>query len=141
MLAKLLDGFTIKTRRDRKIEETIALCATLFINLVEKLRELVVIVRVVNVGGQVVHTLSKRVPDIFVNALRFRELDDGLFHRRAKFIAVHFGARETDDGELCGQESLLHETVERGHEFAFRQIAARAEDDDGARLGCALKTN
>src|SRR5262249_55570742 len=31
------------------------------------------------------------------------------------------------------------ETVERGHELAAREVAARPEDDDGGGLGCALE--
>src|SRR5947208_5224184 len=89
VLAQFLDGLRIKSGRDRKIEEAIALRAALFINLIEKFRELVVVGWIVDVCGQVIKTLRERVPDLFFNALGFGELYNRFLHARTKLVGGH----------------------------------------------------
>jgi hypothetical protein len=85
------------------------------------------------------YSLREGIPDLFVDALRFGEFGDRGLHLVAKFVGTHLGAPEADDGELGGQQPLLDEAVERRDEFAFGEVARRAEDDDGAGLGGAFQ--
>jgi hypothetical protein len=67
-----------------------------------------------------VQTLREGLPHLVVNALGLGKLRDRLFHVGAKLFAAQLRARRADDGKLGGHESLLHEAVKRGHEFALR---------------------
>jgi hypothetical protein len=131
----------VEARRDRQVEQAIAAGAALAIDLIEQVRELLVVVGVADVRRQVIEPLRERAPDLVVDLLLLGELGDRLLHLVAEFVVRLRRARLADDRELGGHEPLLHQPVERRDELALRQIAGGAEDDDGARTGGAFETD
>ena len=140
-LAQLSDRLGVELRRDREVEEAVPLCAVLLVNLFEQLGEFAVAFGLVNVRRQELHPPGERLPHLLVNALGLRELDDRSLHLVAELLVRHRRAAQADDGELGGQQVLLHETVERRDELPLGEVARRAEDDDRARLSRPLKTH
>ncbi len=60
-------------------------------------------------------------------------LFDGAAHCRAKLLVGYGGTRRADYGHSGWQSTLGGERVQRRNELPLRQVAARAEDDHGAR--------
>ncbi len=140
-LAQLLDGLGVELRRDREVEEAVAPGAVLRVNSFEPLAEFGVALRVLDVRGEELEPGGERAPDLLVHGLRLGELDDRGLHLLAELFVGHRRAPEADDGELGREQALLHEPVERRDEFAPREVARRAEDDDRARLRRTLQTH
>jgi hypothetical protein len=86
-------------------------------------------------------TAREVVPDAGIERVEPRELLDGSAHLGAELVVRLWPAREPDDDEPCGELSFVGEVVERGDEFAFRQVARRAEDDERARFRRAPRDN
>jgi len=47
--------------------------------------------------------------------------------------------READNGELFGKKIVLSEIANRGEQFAFGQVASRAEDNHHTRRGGGIR--
>ena len=81
--------------------------------------------------------LGEAAPDLVVDRLRPRVRLDGSAHQRSEFGVGRTSARGADDLERDREETLQCEVVQRGHELLPGEVAGRAEDDHGARIGCS----
>ena len=103
---------------------------------IAKGRELLVELGVGRVVRQVADAVKnifrERRPDFFIHRFGAGKLVE----RRAQFCAPRsirlLASREADDAERRGHLLLLEQLIERGDQLARREVAARAEDDDGA---------
>jgi hypothetical protein len=80
---------------------------------------------------------AKTPPDLIVHRLGAGELIQRLAQFGAPALVCFFPPRKTDDAKAGGHLLLFEKMVESGDELARRQIAARAENDDAARLAQA----
>src|SRR6266550_7553020 len=61
----------------------------------------------------------------------------GLLHPLPELVVGLCRARDPDNRKMLGQQAAVCERVERRKEFALRQFAGRAEDDEDAVVGRA----
>ena len=64
--------------------------------------------------------------------------DDALLHVRGEGL-LERPAGDADDREVLRQQPGLLQVIERGQELALGEVAGRAEDDDDAGIGGALR--
>jgi hypothetical protein len=56
----------------------------------------------------------------------------------AAIVRGFVGARDTDDAHRLGQLAVAVQVIERGNEFARRQVATGAEDDHATGFDLAM---
>ena len=99
-------------------------------------RELLLEPRVGSGVGQVALAVGDVRGELRPNRLVHLLAAAELLHARLQFIAprrvVLLAPREADDAHRAGQRLLREQVIERGDELADGEVAARAEDDDGA---------
>ena len=69
------------------------------------------------------------MPDGFIHRFGVGEFLERLAEVLAKFLVAFRTARETDDGEVIRQETVLGEVIEGRDDFAVGEVTGRAEDD------------
>ena len=80
--------------------------------------------------------LADVVPHGLVELADFVRFGERLAHLRAKRVVRLAGvAPDAKDGEPVVDEMLVQQLVDRRQQLAASQIAERAEDDHGARVG------
>jgi hypothetical protein len=121
-------------RRRREIEEPVARVpsrASFCRVCLAQLRERGL---VVERAAHVREPLGEIAPERILGRAAARELVDRLVHLVAKLL-VRLGTREADDAEVRRQMSPSRRLYIAGISMRFDQVAARAEEDDVARVG------
>ncbi len=120
-----------ESRRNRKVEDTIAFGTELGI------QRLASLVQVLIIGGFAERATIEmeqggELRPVFVLDRAARELFDAAERERAILLVVEILHRETEDRELVGQFAVEQEIVQRGNQLAMAQVAGAAEDHQDA---------
>src|SRR6185503_15776685 len=75
----------------------------------------------------------KYTPAVFLQGLT-RMRQHAFAQRGPKVLVGHGFSTEAEHGEVCREQAIEHQIIERGNQAAARQIAGSAEDDECARL-------
>ena len=136
---EMVDDHRVERRWDRQVEEPIPGGAAVAVDPIEPLRKLGVGGRIVEGSLVVLDPACERLPDRRlrrpVATVRVDPFEQVVAERLVRQLATG----EADDGEFRRQEATEQAVVERRRELAFGEIAGRAADDHGARLGHALE--
>ena len=130
--AKLVDDRSKKRGADRQIKENVAVSSLLLVHAGEKFAQILVELRLHEIAGEVVEALDEPVPGGLIDAAG-GELVDFLGGALAVDLGGEILARDSDDGEVFRKQVALGEIVERRDQLSLGEVAARAEDHDGAR--------
>ena len=126
----LLDDHREELRRGREVVVAVERLARLVVELVERLREAPVAVRVVERGGDVGARAraARRAPRRSGCGASTCRSSRGTPARKSSWLLL--APRDADELEPLGQRALVREVVERGQQLAVREVAGRAEDDE-----------
>src|SRR5262249_49070906 len=116
------------------VEETVTLQAALGVELLEPRRELLVGLGAHEFPGHVVERFGKALPRLRLG-MAARELVEPRMNLVRELLARVRRARHAQRGEMVGERAADREVVERRHELAARQVAARPEHHERARRG------
>ncbi len=89
--------------------------------------------------GDIEERLRKRFPNILVEGRILQEFRNGLLHHFAELLIRHGSARAADNRKVRRNSALKKQAIQRRKELSLGQIAAGAEDDDGARRNPPIK--
>ena len=132
-VVEMFDDFGELAGRRGEIEEEIV--AELGVaESVEIGGKLFVGVAIGEITAGVMKIFGEVLPGAFVDGFGAGELVEGGAEFGAPLVVGFLATRETDDAEGVWERFLDEEMVERGDEFAGSEVAAGAEDDDGARV-------
>jgi hypothetical protein len=87
------------------------------------------------ISRDVVQPGRELAPDVIVDTIDLIRFAKGRPDQRPEFIIPGSLARDAKYPEVVGQEVFLLQLIDRGQKLSSSEIAARAEDDHGARVG------
>jgi hypothetical protein len=125
-------------RRYGEVEEAVSPRPALLVELVEVLGELLVGGRVLEGARHVGDAALEVAPHGVVDGLPPRELGDAALHLAPEVLVRLLAPRHAHHGEAARQRAADRQVVEPRHQLALREVAGRAEDDDGARFAGAI---
>src|SRR5207244_119447 len=88
---------------------------------------------IAELAAMVKNVLCEALPQLVLHGLS-RKLFDGLLDFAAELLVRFVAPCKPDHGEAGGEIAVGRDVVERGNEFAVREIASRAENHHGAWL-------
>ena len=130
--AQLADDHREEARRGRQVEGAVQPLPGLLVELVQRLAQLGVDAGVVEHARHVPDVLQQPRQHVLVGPAP-RERADRLLALGAIVLVRFFFARDPDQMKALGQRALVREVVQRGQQFALREIACGAEDHERGR--------
>src|SRR5579885_3598555 len=132
--AKLLNDLRVLAGRSREVKNAVPAGSACFIQLIQLIRESGITLRIIEIGLQVKDARFKTLPDLRIHRFLARKLIDRVQRLLAEDVVIVRSARYPDHREACWQRVLQSKVIERGQEFAVRQVSCCAKDDHYARL-------
>ena len=132
--AEMVRDRTERGRRGREIEQSVAVGAECAGGRVHCARQAGIGRGIVEITAQVRKPPQQIVDDLLIDR-RGGELAQRVVHARAERVIRHLAAGDADDGKAVRQQPRDGEIIERWHQQTFGQVAGRAEDHEGARIG------
>src|SRR5215469_4162824 len=135
-IGKLLDDLAEENRRDRGIEEIVALRAVSLVDLLEFRLETLTRRSVLEVARHVGDPTVEPFPQIITDLGR-REFLDLPAQLLAEILGTHVDVADANDRKFVGQQIVVAQVVQRRYQQALGQITSGAEDYEDAWTGGA----
>jgi hypothetical protein len=131
---KILDDGREEARGRRQIEEPVARAAVVRVHLAQPGGELLIALLTVEVRRDVVQARRELVPEFLAERQHVGRAFHAPLHLVAKPGVCDRRHGDADDGKSGREQLLTGEVVQRRHQLAAGQVAARAEDDESASI-------
>src|ERR1700682_2948284 len=119
--------------RDREIEKAVPARAAFLVDLVETLGQFLVSGFVGKSALRIENRLRESLPNLVTHRLP-RKFARRFLKFFPELVIGFLASSETDHGDGGRQFAIGGQIIKRGNEFAMREIAGCAEDNDTARL-------